>query len=159
MKRITIIAILCSAFFSLQAHAQAFTDSEQVEKKNSKSAPNIKFDETVHNFGIFDITEGAKECYFRFTNTGKTDLIIVQCAASCGCTVPQWPKDPIKPGKRDSIKVEYDGTTRRPGTFRKVITVKTNAKTENSYIYIQGEMVDTATTARITKELDSLYKK
>ena len=157
MKRIYLLAVLCSAVFSLQA--QTFSATDQNGKKSSKNAPNIKFDVTVNNFGIFDITDGFQECYFKFTNTGKEDLVIIQCAASCGCTVPEWPKDPIKPGARDSIKVVYDGTSRRPGTFRKVITVKTNAKTENSYIYIQGEMVDTATTARITKELDSLYKK
>ncbi len=152
MKRFPFIALLFGTVLSLPA--QTFTSANKTDTKNNKNAPEIKFDVSVINFGIFDITDADKSCWFKFSNTGKEDLIIYQANATCGCTkVSVWPKDPIKPGGRDSIKVEYDGTTRRPGTFRKVIVVKTNAMTENAYIYIQGEMTDSAATKRINESI------
>ena len=68
--------------------------------------------------------------------------MILSATASCGCTEPEFPKVLIAPGASDTIKVTYDGTTRRPGVFRKVITLKTNAKVNTAYLYITGEMVE-----------------
>ncbi|MDO5577649.1 MAG: DUF1573 domain-containing protein, partial [Fibrobacter sp.] len=72
-----------------------------------------------------------------------------------GCTEPIYPKKAIAPGAKDSIKITYDGTTRRPGVFRKVITVTSNSQVDNAYLYSTGEMVDASATERITNELNS----
>lgn len=92
------------------------------------NGPEITFDKEVHDYGT--IKQGANgECEFKFTNTGNADLIISDAKGSCGCTVPEWPKTPIKPGESAVIKVKYD--TKRVGPINKTVTVTTNA-TENA---------------------------
>ena len=100
----------------------------------------IKFEKTSHNFGSFPETEKVT-CTFKFTNTGDNMLVIHQAIASCGCTVPQYPKQPIKPGESGEIKVTYDGSGKFPGHFKKSITLRTNAKEEIVRLYIEGDMV------------------
>jgi hypothetical protein len=63
-------------------------------------------------------------------------LIISDAKGSCGCTVPEWPKEPIAPGKKSSIKVQYD--TNRVGAFQKTVTVTTNGSVEPIVLKIQG---------------------
>ena len=60
----------------------------------------IKFEKTSHNFGTFSESNSKVTCTFKFTNIGDNLLVIHQAIASCGCTVPQYPKEPIKPGER-----------------------------------------------------------
>lgn len=95
-----------------------------------KNAPVFKFEKgTMHDFGT--IPEGPKAThYFEFTNAGKTPLIIQNVSASCGCTTPEWPKQPILPGKKGQIKVIYD-TQGRVGPFTKDIYIQSNAMSED----------------------------
>ena len=79
---------------------------------------DIKFDKTTHD----------------------SPLVIHQAVASCGCTVPEYTKEPIQPGKKGTIKVTYNGTGKYPGHFKKSITLRTNAKTEMVRLYIEGDM-------------------
>jgi hypothetical protein len=67
-------------------------------------------------------------------NTGDKPLIISDAKASCGCTVPTWPKDPIAPGKSAQMTVEYKTTT-RVGAFNKTVTISSNAVTEGRKIF------------------------
>ena len=71
----------------------------------------------------------------------KSPIIIHHAIASCGCTVPDYTFDPIMPGKKGKITVTSDGTTRRPGVFRKSITVHNNGRQTPIRIYIEGEMI------------------
>lgn len=155
MKRLNILTLAVFgllSFFSIQTiHAQ------NTSLKTSSTSAEITFDETNHNFGVFDVKNGIQTCYFTFKNTGKKNLKILNAIASCGCTDPVYPTKEIVPGAKDSIKVTYDGTTRRPGVFRKVITVTTNAEVNTAYLYITGEMIDASSTALID-ELDSQKK-
>lgn len=102
---------------------------------------NIKFEKTSHNFGTFSESEPKVTCVFKFTNTGDNLLVIHQAIASCGCTVPQYPKEPIKPGESGEIVVTYNGAGKFPGHFKKSITIRTNAKQEIVRLYIEGDMV------------------
>ena len=79
-------------------------------------------------------------CSFTFTNVGSAPLIINQAVASCGCTIPTYTKTPIKPGESGEIVVTYNGTGKFPGLFKKTVTVRTNATTEMTRLYIEGEM-------------------
>lgn len=91
----------------------------------TSSAQEIEFKKELHNYGT--IENGADgTCEFKFKNTGKEDLLISNCRASCGCTIPSWPRTPIKPGKSETIKVKYD--TKRIGGIHKTITITSNAK-------------------------------
>src|SRR6202007_2464419 len=75
-------------------------------------------------------------CEFKFTNTGKEPLILGNCQGSCGCTVPNCPKEPILPGKSGVIKVHYN--TKRVGPINKSVMVQSNAKSGMVTLTISG---------------------
>ena len=100
----------------------------------------IKFDKLTHNFGTFSEKSPVVTCTFTFTNVGETPLVINQAVASCGCTVPEYTKAPIKPGDKGEIKVTYNGTGKFPGHFKKSITIRTNGVVEMTRLYIEGDM-------------------
>ena len=108
----------------------------------SAMAQEIKFDKLTHNFGTFSEKDPVVTCVFTFTNVGDAPLVINQAVASCGCTVPEYTKTPIKPGEKGEIKVTYNGTGKFPGHFKKSITVRTNGKVEMTRLYIEGDMTE-----------------
>lgn len=79
---------------------------------------------------------------FSFVNTGKETLIITDVKASCGCTTPTWPKDPIPPGANGVIKATYNAATM--GVFNKAVTVTANVEGGTAVLSIKGEVVDKA---------------
>lgn len=105
---------------------------------------DIKFDKLMHDFGKFSESDPVVTCVFSFTNTGDAPLVINQAMPSCGCTVPEFTKQPIQPGEKGEIKVTYNGQGKFPGHFKKSITVRTNAKVEMTRLYIEGEMLEAA---------------
>ncbi len=99
----------------------------------------IEFKTDVIDYGT--IERGADGLrVFEFTNTGNAPLIITKVKASCGCTVPTKPEDPIMPGESGKIEVKYD--TNRIFPFRKTITVTSNAETPNVSLKIKGNVFD-----------------
>jgi hypothetical protein len=101
------------------------------------NAAEIKFENETIDYGTIENgSDGARE--FKFKNVGKEPLIISNAQGSCGCTVPTWPKEPIKPGASGSIKVTYD--TKRTGTFEKTVTITSNAKNSPKVIHIKGNV-------------------
>jgi hypothetical protein len=107
------------------------------------NAAQISFTQETIDYGnIKKDANGERE--FVFKNTGKEPLIITNCVGSCGCTVPVWPKTPIAPGEKASIKVKYD--TRRVGRFQKTVTVTSNAGTPTKVLTIKGNVEDAAAT-------------
>jgi hypothetical protein len=95
------------------------------------SGAKIEFKKDTHDYG--DIKYGADgACTFEFKNTGNAPLIISNAQGSCGCTVPEWPKEPINPGKTAVITVKYD--TKRPGAINKSVTITSNASNEPTKI-------------------------
>lgn len=113
--------------------AGAFTSVAQVG-----GGPEITFEKEVHDFGKMK-QYGDASTEFKFTNTGTEPLIISNARGSCGCTVPQWPKTPIKPGESSAIKVKYD--SKRIGPINKSVTITSNASNEpNTVIRIKGNI-------------------
>ena len=106
--------------------------------QNNKA--EIKFNKTTCSSGKFSEKQPIQKCTFTFTNVGSAPLIINQAVASCGCTIPTYTKTPIKPGESGEIVVTYNGTGKFPGLFKKTVTVRTNAATEMTRLYIEGEM-------------------
>jgi hypothetical protein len=105
------------------------------EAATNPNAPEITFDNEVMDYGTIEHNANG-ERVFKFKNSGKEPLIITNCVGSCGCTVPTWPKEPIKPGGTGEIKVKYD--TGRVGQFEKTITVSSNAKSAQKTLKIKG---------------------
>lgn len=128
-------ALLSLSFLAFTAFStMAQTEAIQVENPN---APEIVFETEVINYGNIEKgANGVRE--FKFTNTGKSPLIISNARGSCGCTVPTWPKEPIKPGESSVIKVKYD--TNRPGPINKSVTITSNAKTPTKVLRIKGNI-------------------
>jgi hypothetical protein len=106
------------------------------EVATSLTVDNMAFKADIHDFGT--IAEGpAADHVFTFTNTGKEPLTIQRVQASCGCTTPEWTKDPIQPGQTGIVKASY-GTGGRPGHFEKTLTVFSNAGTKT--LTIKGDV-------------------
>lgn len=101
--------------------------------------PTVSFDKDVHDFGVIKEENGKVRYDFQFTNTGGKPLIISDVRASCGCTSPDWSKEPILPGKKGFVSATYDPLN-RPGPFNKSLTVISNATTPNTVLYIKGDV-------------------
>jgi hypothetical protein len=100
------------------------------------SGPTMTFKEETYNYGT--IKAGTKvDHIFEFTNTGSEPLIISNATGSCGCTVPEYPKQPIKKGEKASIKVSFDSTG-RVGLQEKTVTIASNATSGPKVLYIKG---------------------
>ncbi len=96
----------------------------------------IVFDEKDFDFGT--VNEGdVVEHTFRFTNTGKIPLTILKCRSSCGCTVPEWPEEPIPPGGTGEIKAKFD-TEGKMKEQKKTITVTANTYPNETKIMLKG---------------------
>jgi len=105
---------------------------------SSASAPVMKFENGSHDFG--KITQGDIVHYdFKFTNTGKTPLIISNATASCGCTTPEYPHEPIKPGSNGVIKVTFNSAGKN-GVQDKQITVTANTNPADNIVHLIGEV-------------------
>ncbi len=120
---ITLITTSCN-----KSAASKITEAEIAKTKeiiaSSEKLPILEIDKKMHDFGT--INEGDKvETEFILTNVGESDLIIIDAKASCGCTVPVKPSEPIKPGKSAPIKVSFDSNG-KPGQQEKSITITSN---------------------------------
>ena len=96
----------------------------------------IKFDQDTFNFGT--VMEGERVSHaFTFTNTGKNALVISKAIGSCGCTVPEWPKEPIAPGAKGKIDVVFNSENRL-GKANKDVTVYANTEPATSKVTLKG---------------------
>lgn len=103
------------------------------------NAPVAKFEKESHDFG--KIKEGDKVSYdFKFTNTGKSPLIITNARATCGCTTPTWPKAPVKPGESGVISVTFNSAG-KSGLQDKQITVTANTQPAETMVHLIGEVL------------------
>ena len=135
-----LILSLMVASMSLQATEPQKTTVNVTTTQTEKRA-EIKFETLNHDFGTFSANDPVVKCVFKFTNVGDAPLIINQAIASCGCTVPTYTKEPVKPGESGQIEVTYNGKGKFPGRFTKNITVRTNGKeTATVRLTITGEM-------------------
>ena len=100
----------------------------------------MKFEYVTHDFG--KIQQGDKVTYkFNFANTGKSPLIIADAVASCGCTIPTWPKAPIKPGDGGQIVVTFNSAGKK-GLQDKMITITANTNPRQNVVHLVGEVLE-----------------
>src|SRR5579862_1369440 len=110
MKKL-FLAIVAASMLMVACNS----NSSNTASNNTVAAadmPIMKFEKDTHDFGKIK-AGGVVNYEFKFTNTGKSPLIITSAQASCGCTTPVWPKEPIKPGENGSIKVTFNSTGKK----------------------------------------------
>ena len=135
--------IVCCSFAQAPTSAQSGPPSVTQDPTNPNAA-DIQFEKESIDYGTIEHNADGNRV-FKFKNTGKSDLIISNCQGSCGCTVPTWPKEPIKPGASAEIKVHY--ATDRIGAFEKTVTVNSNAKSAAKVLHIKGTVKPDPTPA------------
>lgn len=109
------------------------------DDEGADQLPFFEFVEEVKNFG--QITQGEiVSTSFRFKNAGQSALIISSAQGSCGCTVPEWPKEPIQPGEEGVIKVTFDSNG-KSGMQNKTITLVANTIPNTKVIALKGEVL------------------
>ena len=132
MKKSLILLLammICSPFLNFAQDAKA----------------RIAFEKLQHNFGTFKEELGVQSVAFNFKNDGTVPLILNNVQASCGCTTPEWTREPVAPGAKGVIKVNYDARN-RPGVFNKTIRVSSNAENADVVLTILGEVTPRART-------------
>jgi hypothetical protein len=125
MKRLFFILLL--AIFGLNAESQIATTK-------------LRLSATEHDFGTFKEEAGRQTFDFIVTNAGTEPLVIQNVVASCGCTTPEWTKQPIPAGAKGKVTAIYDPKD-RPGQFSKTLQVFTNTKPEVTVLVIKGEVI------------------
>lgn len=116
-----------------------------VNSAQTANKARIAFEKLQHNFGTFKEELGPQSVSFNFKNDGNVPLILNNVQASCGCTTPEWTREPISPGAKGIIKVSYDPRN-RPGMFNKTIRVSSNAENSEVVLTIMGEVTPRART-------------
>lgn len=146
MKKVFVLS--CVAMLSLAACKKndassrisdenvAKVEQEAIEKKNQGS-PKMEFTALTHDFGTIRNNESV-ETEFEFTNTGDADLVIIDARATCGCTVPEYQKTPIKPGEKSKLKVRFQ--TGAVGQQQKTVTLTTNTEKGEELLTIKANV-------------------
>lgn len=137
----TLTLVFAATFASTSAFAQTKVPTTSTETAVEEGA-NIEFEKETHDYGT--IKQNGNGVYeFKFKNTGSQPLMISNAKGSCGCTVPEWPREPIAPGETGAIKVKYD--TKRVGPFSKSVTLQSNAvNNPTKTIRIKGTVEEVA---------------
>ena len=144
MKKIFLT--LTAAALAVTLHAQDKAGTAVTPANNANPATisgntgtaEFKFDVEVYDFGT--IKQGESVSYdFKFSNAGKDPLIISEAHGSCGCTVPVYPKEPIKKGDTGVIKVTFNSTGKQ-GMQDKTVTITSNASGGQKVLHIKGNV-------------------
>lgn len=141
MKRLALIAAITFSVVACKNNdassriqeGDTTTTTEVAQTGSSK----VEFDRTMHDFGNIGNNESV-ETEFEVKNTGDADLIIINASASCGCTVPEYPKTPIKPGNSEKIKVRF--RTSAVGQQQKTVTLTTNTEKGDELLTIKANV-------------------
>jgi uncharacterized protein DUF1573 len=145
MKKIYILFFLSSVLLvscKENAASKIKTDNlvkaEQRDAKIATEVPIMSFEKTEYDFGTINEND-IVETVFNFENTGITDLIITNATATCGCTIPEWPKHPIKPGEKGSIRVKFNSRGKK-NKQNKTITLSTNTRNGREFLKIKAQV-------------------
>jgi plastocyanin len=138
IKKLFLGIIAVSMLIACNNSNQASSNLSASTTATPADAPVMKFEKETHDFG--KIKTGDKVTYeFKFTNTGKSPLIIKDAVASCGCTKPEWPNTPIKPGEGAAIKVTFNSLGKM-GLQDKQITITANTNPAQNLVHLIGEV-------------------
>jgi hypothetical protein len=138
MKTLFLTLIAAGLLFTACNSNQTGDSATASSSTNAANAPVMKFEKETHDFG--KIRSGEKvSSDFKFTNTGKSPLIITDAIATCGCTKPEWPKGPVKPGESGKIHVVFNSASKM-GLQDKMITITANTNPAQNRVHLIGEV-------------------
>lgn len=151
MKRISLFMLCCLSLMACSDNAEQETQDNNLLSadivNNPRTAdglspeaqvamPTMDFKDTVHNFG--DIREGEVVSHkFMFTNNGENPLVISNAVGSCGCTAPDFPREPVPPGKNGVITVQFNSAGRE-GHQEKAVHITANTASGSHVLHIKG---------------------
>ena len=148
MKAFNIVFIIVIGFalLSCDNSGSGRLSTDVVENSQTATAdydksvgPRFQFEETEHNFG--KLIQGEKVSYsFKFTNSGGSDILINKVSTSCGCTVGNYPKIPIKPGKSGSIDVTFNSYHKK-GHQNKTIAIMANTEPNRTTLRVKARVM------------------
>ncbi len=144
-KKLFILSTIAIAFEScdVRKHDKLAVDNKLTQQVELKDPTTVQIIDSTYNFG--KVTDGEIVTYnYRFKNTGTKPLIVTNASASCGCTVPEKPEQPIQPGDTGYIKVKFDSKN-RVGQAHKTVTVTSNAEPAFPELSLTGEVIAKAT--------------
>jgi len=137
MKKFIYLFVAC-ALFSI-SNAQENKSAPTSKRASFEKEDTFIFNKTTHDFGTISESNGEVECQFTFKNIGEVPLAITNITASCGCTVPDWTKEPVAPGKEGFVKVKYSPKG-RSGNFSNLLAVYTNGSPKRFSLKIKGKI-------------------
>ncbi|MGB0404036.1 MAG: DUF1573 domain-containing protein [Salibacteraceae bacterium] len=144
--KLAFIAVLALSFSACETGEGDSLNSNIVNNPQTASEngeevklPVIEFEKPLQEFGT--ITQGEKvHLVYEFSNTGEADLVITSARGSCGCTVPDWPKEPIKAGEKGQIKVVFSSEG-KSGKQHKKVFVTANTQPAENEVALSGEIL------------------
>lgn len=153
MKKLLLSAVILFAAASLSIAQTEKAQSDAKPAAENKNAPSMKFKEEEFNFGT--IKQGEKVVHeFVFENTGKEPLMITEAHGSCGCTVPDYPKEPIMKGEKKVIKVTFDSAGKM-GLQDKTVTITSNAPDSPKVLHVKGNIIQAAAASPETRPMEA----
>jgi len=151
-----LVLLLSSSLIMAQSQAKESTEKKEEKEAviESVSGPHLTFESLVVDYG--DIEKGSDPLRkFVFLNDGTEPLVIKNAKGSCGCTVPDYPKEPIFPGEPGTIDVRYD--TNRIGQFTKTVTLTTNMGEDKIVLTIKGKVSEKVEEESVPTKEGSIF--
>ena len=154
MKKALVLALALSlAGFASQAQTAAVKPANATTKV---AGPQIQFETDKFDFGTIkqgDIVDHT----FKFKNVGTQPLVISNIGVSCGCTTPDWTKEPVMPGKTGTVTAKFNSTGKM-GMQNKVLTIESNSAAGNAMVALVGEVKDAAAMTTSAMSTDGKEK-
>jgi hypothetical protein len=138
MTRLIGLLNLCVLVATISFAQTDLIGQETIQVDDSTPIPVMTFESAEIDYGVIP-HNGEPYREFHFINTGDAPLVIKNAKGSCGCTVPEWSKEPVAPGESSIVKVRY--ATNRIGKFSKTITLTTNDAEGTHVLRIKGEVL------------------
>lgn len=137
ISRFLFVGFILTSLFLFSCNTKK--QENLLAKTNSEGVAKIKFDTTYYDFGT--LIQGEKAAYtFKFKNIGTGDLMILDAFSTCGCTIPNYNKEPISPGGEGKIDVVFDSKGKR-GLQYKTISLKLNTLNKEKSITIKANVI------------------